>query len=270
MDAPNGENSASPLATSWVVGHGYCSPFGLSVCYNTQKCQVGAWPGMKSLYSPGAPRDTCSRLPIGSRIPQEARTMSLPCLPRRVSQCLRVLGPCCHYRHPLVFSWLVVWHLRYGERANLKALARHGPPHLAYQHSRRLRCAVYRCTKTWLWWGADQALQAFLPQRTASSLWWATVRARARGGQNLRWPRRHASASTLPTSLAFGWSSAWPRGRPSASRWSAPSSVAQPSPPTRPTMPCFGTCGKRSGARPGAKRWWSPPMRPTPPEPMWS
>jgi hypothetical protein len=58
--------------------------------------------------------------------------MSLPCLPRRVSQCLRALGHCFHHRNQLVFSWLLVLHLLYGERANLKGLARRGPAHLAY------------------------------------------------------------------------------------------------------------------------------------------
>jgi hypothetical protein len=86
--------------------------------------------------------------------------MSLTCLPRRVSQCLRVLGPCFHHRHHLVFSWLLVLHLVYGDRANLKELSRHGPAHLAYQHYRRLLCAAYWCTKALLWWFADQALQA--------------------------------------------------------------------------------------------------------------
>jgi hypothetical protein len=89
--------------------------------------------------------------------------MSLTCLPRRVSQFLRVLRPCFRHRHQLAFSWLLVLHLLYGERANLKALARHGPPHLAYQQYRRLLCAAYRCTQTLLWWFADQALQALPP-----------------------------------------------------------------------------------------------------------
>jgi hypothetical protein len=89
--------------------------------------------------------------------------MSLTCLPRRVSQSLRVLGPCFRHRHQLVFSWLLVWHLVYGERANLKALARHDPPHLASQQYRRLLGAAYWCTKTLLWWFADQAVQAFPP-----------------------------------------------------------------------------------------------------------
>jgi hypothetical protein len=31
MDAPHRENCASAVSASWVVGHGYCSPFGLSV-----------------------------------------------------------------------------------------------------------------------------------------------------------------------------------------------------------------------------------------------
>jgi hypothetical protein len=89
--------------------------------------------------------------------------MALTCLPHRVAQCLRVLGPCFRHRHQLVFSWLLVLHLVYGERANLKALARHGPQHLAYQRYRRLLCATSWCTKTLLWWFADQALQAFPP-----------------------------------------------------------------------------------------------------------
>jgi hypothetical protein len=89
--------------------------------------------------------------------------MSLTCLPRSVSECLRVLRPCFRHRHHLAFSWLLVLHLVYGERANLKALTRHGPAPLAYQQYRRLLCAAYGCTKTLLWWFADQALQAFPP-----------------------------------------------------------------------------------------------------------
>jgi hypothetical protein len=89
--------------------------------------------------------------------------MSLTCLPRRVSECLRVLGPCFRHRHHLVFSWLLVLHLVHGDRANLKELSRYGPVHLAYQHYRRLLCAAYWCTKTLLWWFADQALQALPP-----------------------------------------------------------------------------------------------------------
>jgi hypothetical protein len=89
--------------------------------------------------------------------------MSLICLPCLVSQCLRVLGPCFRHRHLLIFSWLLVLNLVYGERANLKVLARHGPAHLVYQPYRRLLCAAYWCAKTLLWWFADQALQAFPP-----------------------------------------------------------------------------------------------------------
>jgi hypothetical protein len=54
-------------------------------------------------------------------------------------------------------------HLVYGDRANLKALARQAPAHLAYQYYRPLLCATYWCTKTLLWWFADQGLQAFSP-----------------------------------------------------------------------------------------------------------
>ena len=37
---------------------------------------------------------------------------------------------------------LIVVHLVYGERANVRALAWQGPAHLAYQHYRRLLCAT--------------------------------------------------------------------------------------------------------------------------------
>jgi hypothetical protein len=57
--------------------------------------------------------------------------MSLTCLPPRVAPCRRVRGPCCRHRHQRVFRWLLVLHRGYGERANRKALARHGPQHLA-------------------------------------------------------------------------------------------------------------------------------------------
>jgi hypothetical protein len=86
--------------------------------------------------------------------------MPLTCLPRRVSQCPRVLAPCFHHRHHLVFSWLLVRHLGDGDRANVKALSRHGPAHRAYRHYRRRLCASYGCTNALRWWFADQALQA--------------------------------------------------------------------------------------------------------------
>ena len=89
--------------------------------------------------------------------------MVLTCLPPQVSQCLRMLGPCFRHRHQLVCSWLLVLHILDGERAHLQALARHGPAPLTYQHDRRLLCAAYWCTKTLLWWFADQALQAWPP-----------------------------------------------------------------------------------------------------------
>jgi hypothetical protein len=112
--------------------------------------------------------------------------MSLTCLPRHVSQYLRVLEPCFRHRHQLVFGWLLVLHIVYGDRANLKALGRHGPAHVAYQHDCRLLCAAYWYTKTLLGWFADQALQAFPPPRTASCIWWATVRSRASAGPSIR------------------------------------------------------------------------------------
>ena len=89
--------------------------------------------------------------------------MLLTRLPDNVAQVLGVLRSCLHHHHHLVFSWLLVLHVIYGERANLQSLARHGPTRLAYQHYRRLLCAAYWYTKALLWWFADQALQAFPP-----------------------------------------------------------------------------------------------------------
>lgn len=89
--------------------------------------------------------------------------MRLTRLPKSVSQYLRVLGPCFHNRHHLVFSWLLLLHMIYGREANLKALARKGPEHVAYWHYRRLLCAAYWCSKVLVWWFADQAIQAFPP-----------------------------------------------------------------------------------------------------------
>jgi hypothetical protein len=89
--------------------------------------------------------------------------MWLTRLPDHVSPPLRVLRSCFRDRQHLVFRWLLVLHRVYGDRANLKALARHGPAHLAYQHYRRLLCATSWDTTTLLWWFADQALQAFPP-----------------------------------------------------------------------------------------------------------
>jgi hypothetical protein len=74
--------------------------------------------------------------------------MVLTCLPRYMFECLRVLRPCFRHLHHLVFSWLFVWHLVYGEHANLKGWAQHGPGHLAYLHYCRLLCAAYWRTKT--------------------------------------------------------------------------------------------------------------------------
>lgn len=68
--------------------------------------------------------------------------MSLTCLPRRVTPCLGVITPCFRHRHHLVLCWLLVLHLVYGHRARVQALARHGPPHLASQHYRRVLCAT--------------------------------------------------------------------------------------------------------------------------------
>jgi hypothetical protein len=124
-------------------------------------------------------------------------------LPRRGSPGLRGSGPGVHPRHHRVFSWLVVWPLVHGERANRRARARHGPAPLASQPSRRLLGATSWCTTTWRWWVADQALQA-LPPPEAGLL--ALVGASTLTGQR---GRRHPVAQqtrlSRPPPSAFGF-----------------------------------------------------------------
>jgi hypothetical protein len=47
----------------------------------------------------------------------------------------------------MVFSWLLVLQLIHSDRANVKALSRHGLVHLAHQHYQHLFWADYGCTK---------------------------------------------------------------------------------------------------------------------------
>jgi hypothetical protein len=96
-----------------------------------------------------------------SRYPWETRTLVLTGFPRRVSQALSVLTPCGHDRQHLVFSWLRVLHLLSGERAQVQAVARHGPKPVASPHSRRLVCAASWGTTTLRWGFADHAMRAF-------------------------------------------------------------------------------------------------------------
>jgi hypothetical protein len=60
---------------------------------------------------------------MNRRSPQRSRN-SLPRNTQKVPpECPNLvwtdLGPCFRHRHQLVFSWLLVLHLVYGERANL-------------------------------------------------------------------------------------------------------------------------------------------------------
>jgi hypothetical protein len=87
----------------------------------------------------------------------------LTCRPRRVTQGRRGLGPWVRHRHHLVFRGRLVLPLLYGERAQLKALARDGPSPLAYHHDRRRLGAAYGGTTPWLWRCAAQALHALPP-----------------------------------------------------------------------------------------------------------
>jgi hypothetical protein len=129
--------------------------------------------------------------------------MSLTCLPHRVTQCLGVLKPCFRYRHHLIFCWLLVLHLIYGQRANVQALARHGPTHLAYQHYRRLLCAAYWCSKTLLWWFAEQVMRAFPPPD--DGLLYLIADSTLKGKRGAKHPVAYKTRLSQPHPYVFGF-----------------------------------------------------------------
>ena len=129
--------------------------------------------------------------------------MALTCLPRCVSQCLRMLGPCFRHRHHLMCSWLLGLHLGSGDRANLKALSRHGPAHLAYQHYRRLLCTVYWSTDALLGGLPTMPCRLYYPPQMGFSISSATVPSRASGAPSIRWHRKPASGRIIRMSSAF-------------------------------------------------------------------
>jgi hypothetical protein len=193
-------------------------------------------------------------MPIGSRIAQEAWTMSLTGLPTCVSQCLRVLGPCFRHRHQLVFSWLLVLHLISGEQANLKALARHGPGHLASHHDRRLLCAAYWCTKALRWWCADEALQAFPPPEDGMlSLVSDSTLQGQRGPQQ---PVAQKTRLSQPHPYVFGLRIVLLMAQWKTYRIPVDFALVR-----RTNDPAYQT--------ENALCWWSPPMRPMPHAPIW-
>ncbi len=89
--------------------------------------------------------------------------MCLTCLPRRASQCLRVLEPYFRHRHRLVFSCLLLLNLVYGERANLKVLPGIARRILAINITRACCAPPIGARRPCFGWVADQALQAFPP-----------------------------------------------------------------------------------------------------------
>ena len=89
--------------------------------------------------------------------------LRLTCLPPAVRVFLEGVRGCFRHRHFLVFSWVLVLQAVSNGPANLKALSRQGPSHLAYPHFRRLLCAGYWWSKTLLSWFAYQAICALPP-----------------------------------------------------------------------------------------------------------
>lgn len=89
--------------------------------------------------------------------------IGLTCIPVSVRIFLEGLRGAFRHRHFLVFSWLLILHVVSHDKANLKALSRSAPKHIAYHHLRRLLCATYWWSKTILIWFADQAISALPP-----------------------------------------------------------------------------------------------------------
>ena len=89
--------------------------------------------------------------------------LRLSCFPPAVRVFLEGVRGCFRHRHFLVFSWVLVLHAVSNGPANLKALSRQGPSHLAYHHFRRLLCAGYWGSKTLLNWFGWQAICTLPP-----------------------------------------------------------------------------------------------------------
>jgi Transposase DDE domain len=85
------------------------------------------------------------------------------CLPKQVSNGLRVLQPMFRHRHHLIFCWLSVCQAVYQEKATVTGLARLAPRHIAEWHVRRLLTAGYWNARILLWWFAEQAIAVFPP-----------------------------------------------------------------------------------------------------------
>ena len=191
--------------------------------------------------------------------------MSLTRLPDNVSQVLRVLNSCFRHRHHLVFSWLLALLLIYGKRDNLKALARHGPNHLAYQHYQRFLCAAYRCTKTLLGWFVDQALQAFAPAQ--GELLYLVVVSTLKGKRDLKHPVAQNTRLRQHHMYVFGFRLVILMAHWGVDRISVDFALlrCRDDPTYQPKIPCFAPSWKPFSRPPGARgSLWRrmPPMPP--------
>lgn len=89
--------------------------------------------------------------------------LKLTRLPKSVSNFLQVAPVCFKYRHGLILGWVLVLHLIYSGKADLKSLSRIAPNPIGYERLRRLLAAGYWCTKVLIGWFAKAALEAFPP-----------------------------------------------------------------------------------------------------------
>ena len=89
--------------------------------------------------------------------------LGLTRLPSNVRYVLRGTQQFFHFRHHLIFSWVLVLLLVYQDKATLQGLVRLGPKHVCEWHLRRFLCASYWCWRMVLGWLVEAVLAVLPP-----------------------------------------------------------------------------------------------------------
>lgn len=89
--------------------------------------------------------------------------LALTRLPSNVRYVLQGTQQFFHFRHHLIFSWVLVLLLVYQDKATLQGLVRLGPKHVCEWHLRRFLCASYWCWRMVLGWLVESVLAVLPP-----------------------------------------------------------------------------------------------------------
>ena len=127
--------------------------------------------------------------------------LALTRLPSNVRYVLRGPQQFFHFRHHLIFSWVLVLLLVYPDKATLQGLVRLGPKHVCEWHLRRFLCASYWCWRMVLGWLVEAVLAVLPPAADGRVL---LVRVVDQGTQGRDRLRPSAGDQTPPTGRTLG------------------------------------------------------------------